>query len=82
MSKIDKIIARLKSRPKDFTWDELTRVMFHFGYTQLEGGGSRVKFFHKDKMSVFNLHRPHKPKILRGYQIKEALSRLETDGFI
>lgn len=82
MSKKNKTIDKLKTRPRDFTWDELVQVMTQFGYTQIEGGGSRVKFFHGEKMSVFNLHRPHNPKTLRGYQIKEALERLEADGFI
>ena len=27
MSSKDKLIKKLKSRPKDFTWDELTRLL-------------------------------------------------------
>ena len=32
MSKVEKLIEKLKSRPKDFTWDEMLRVLTHFGF--------------------------------------------------
>ena len=32
MSKIEKLIDRLKSNPKDFDWSELIKVLNHFGY--------------------------------------------------
>ena len=30
MSKIDKLIERLKSKPKDFSWDEMLKVFKAF----------------------------------------------------
>jgi len=47
MSKSTKALARLQSRPKDFTWAELQTIMKHFGYEEKKGGGSRRKFNHK-----------------------------------
>jgi len=35
MSKIDKLIEKLKSKPKDFSWDEMLKVLNHFGYKQI-----------------------------------------------
>jgi hypothetical protein len=52
MSKVEKLIERLKARPKDFTWDEAVKVLKHFGYEQLaqgKTGGSRRKFVNSDK---------------------------------
>ena len=46
MSKIDKLIERLKSKPKDFSWDEMLKVLNHCGYNQIsqgKTGGSRRK---------------------------------------
>jgi hypothetical protein len=82
VAKIDKILGRLRSKPKDFTWEDLTRIMQHFGYKKLEGSGSRVKFYHEEKNTLFSMHKPHHPKTLRPYQIESAISRLEKDQFI
>lgn len=82
MSAITKSINRLKSKPKDLKWSEVTRVMGNFGYNVLEGSGSRMKFYHPEKDTLVSLHKPHNPKTLRPYQIEEILSRLEEDGFI
>ncbi len=38
MSKLEKLIARIKSKPKDFTWKEATTLMNAFGY-ELKAGG-------------------------------------------
>lgn len=32
MTRKDKLVARLKSRPRDFTWDELVRLLASLGY--------------------------------------------------
>jgi hypothetical protein len=82
VAKIDKAIGRIKSKPTNFTWNELVKIMLHFGYQQLEGSGSRVKFYHKEKDSLLNIHKPHNPKTLRPYQIEAAITRLERDQFI
>ena len=38
MGRRDKLIARLKSRPKDFTWDELVRLLDGLGYREVRLG--------------------------------------------
>jgi hypothetical protein len=32
MSKKDKLIARFKAEPVDFTWDELVKIMHNLGF--------------------------------------------------
>ena len=54
MSKVEKLIEQLKSKPKDFTWDEAVKVLNYYGYKQLKGG-SRRKFVN-DNIVVISLH--------------------------
>ena len=51
MSKAEKLIIRLLSKPTDFSWDELRKLLCALGYTQINMGkssGSRVRFVHRD----------------------------------
>ncbi len=82
MSTIEKIITKLKRRPSDFKWKDVTKILLHFEYHQLEGGGSRIKFYNNEKNSLLNIHKPHNPKTLRPYQVDSILSRLKEDGYI
>ncbi|MDR6966280.1 putative RNA binding protein YcfA (HicA-like mRNA interferase family) [Flavobacterium arsenatis] len=71
MSKVEKLIEKLKARPKDFTWDEMLKVLKHFGFEQMaqgKTGGSRRKFVNSEKQ-VISLHEPHPQKVLKLYQL-------------
>ena len=66
MSRLEKIIKRLKSNPKDLTWDELSRLLIGLGFEELDGGktsGSRRKFYHSATSIMINLHKPHPSNI-------------------
>ena len=58
------------------TWNELIRIMGHYGFSEHKGKGSGRKFVHKDGR-VLVLHEPHPQKILKPYQIKAALKIIE-----
>ena len=78
MSKIEKEIERLKSNPKDFTYDELKKILNYFGYIEDNKGrtsGSKVKFI-KENKEIINLHKPHPQNILKPYQINQILEIL------
>ncbi|MDB5210604.1 MAG: hypothetical protein JWQ30_1431, partial [Sediminibacterium sp.] len=78
MAQIKKLINKLVSNPKDFTWDELTTVLAHFGYVELnkgKTGGSRRKFADEHN-HIINLHKPHPKQILKSYQIKQVVISL------
>ena len=78
MSKKEKLIKRLLSRPKDFTFDELVTLLGHLGYIVCTGGkssGSRVKFKSKRNDALW-LHKPHPGNILKTYQVKDVLDNL------
>lgn len=84
MARIEKLVARLLSRPKDFTWDELVKILGHFGYEELgkgKTGGSRRKFA-DDTKQIINLHKPHPGNILKRYQIDQVIASLNERGKI
>lgn len=85
MSSIDKLIKRLKSKPKDFTWDELTRLLGSLHFEELKTGktgGSRSKFNNKKTALIINLHKPHPKPIIKPYLIEQIIKKLEEEGLI
>ena len=84
MGKKDKLIKRLKTRPKDFTFDEAESLLSYFEYERYDKGktsGSRV-CFKSTKHAPIMLHKPHPQKELKEYQIKDLIEKLETEGLI
>lgn len=68
----EKLIKRFLSLPKDFTFDELARLLTALGFAMSNKGktsGSRVKFMHTEQeASIIRLHKPH----ASGDPVKEA----------
>lgn len=82
MGKKEKLLARLRARPKDFSWSELQSLMKHLGYTELTGRGSRRKFIHTETKRIVSLHKRHPDDTLLDYQVKDVLDFLEQQGEI
>ena len=80
MSKFNKLIMRLLSYPKDFTYDELKTLLMSFGYKEVQGAGSRI-YFSKDNHKI-KLHKPHPGNILRAYQLELVIEELMAKGLI
>lgn len=84
MTKREKLIERFLSKPKDFTWDELAKVLSGLGYQQVSAGktgGSRVRFIHSSYPPII-LHKPHPKKILKRYQLEGVIDLLEREDLI
>ena len=80
----EKLLERLKSLPKDFTFDEAERLLNLFGYVKSNKGktsGLRVLFFKDGYIPVF-MHRPHPQNVLKGYAVKQLLNELINNGDI
>lgn len=74
MSKIDKLIARFKSEPKDFHYNEMVTLLSYYGFEEVKKGktsGSRVKFENSNG-DVILLHKPHPTGIMKAYQLKQV----------
>ena len=84
MGQKDKLIQRLKSKPKDFTFDDAETLLKYLDFARSNKGrtsGSRVIFV-SDKHGSILLHKPHPQKELKSYQIKQLLDILEQEGLI
>lgn len=84
MGRREKLVARLKGRPKDFTWDELVRLLEGLGYIEAvtgKTGGSRRRFIH-EKAPTIALHKPHPGNIVKMYVIDDVLRILTEEDLI
>ncbi len=78
MTRKEKLIQRLKSKPKDFTWNETTSLLTGLGFTEVKKGktgGSRRRFINSNNV-VITLHQPHPGNILKRYQIEQIIETL------
>jgi len=85
MSKDDKILERLLSKPKNFTYAELKRVLSGLGYTEIQKGktsGSRVAFINMSDGHIIRLHKPHPNNELKQYQINQIIDELRSRGIV
>lgn len=85
MGQKDKLIAKLKSNPKNFTFDEAESLLGYLDYRKSNKGktsGSRVMFTSDKHKSKILLHKPHPRKELLEYQIKQLVELLEQEGLI
>ena len=84
MTKFEKLKTRFLSMPKDFSWDELKKLLSDCGYKETTAGktsGSRVKFIHA-KLEPICLHKPHPKPELKAYQLKQILEVLRYRGLL
>ena len=84
MGQKEKLIKKLKSRPKDFTFDEAETLLGYFTYCRSNKGrtsGSRVMFISNEHAPIL-LHKPHPRKELLDYQVKQLIEVLEQEGLI
>ena len=84
MSKKEKLLEKLKSKPKDFTYDELKTLLNYLGFYEYNKGktsGSRVKFFNRYDVKL-ELHRPHPSNVLKPYQINDVINILKKEGIL
>lgn len=81
MSKHYKLLERLRAKPKDFTWDELSSLLQRLDFNIIQGSGSRVKFAHNTGQ-IISLHKPHPGNIIKPYIIKNVLQVLDDLGYI
>jgi len=80
MGSHEKLLERFAKLPKDFTWDELNRLLNKYGYAPYTKGktsGSRVVFENENSNISLDLHKPHPKNILKPYQMKDVMEFLQ-----
>ena len=83
MGKKEKLLQRLLSMPKDFTFEEMQSLLEALGYQRNNKGKTSVSrvMFIKDG-SIIMLHKPHPRKELLEYQLKQIIDKLKEDELI
>jgi hypothetical protein len=85
MSKEEKLVKRFLTRPKDFTYDELRKMLKSLGYSEDQKGktsGSRVAFCNDITKHIIRLHKPHPGNELKMYQIDLIRDELGVRGVL
>jgi hypothetical protein len=85
MSKEEKLIQKLLSLPKDFTFDELSVLLRRLGFELSNKGatsGSRVAFINKKTKDVIRVHKPHPQKEVNISALKEVRDILKEKNYI
>ena len=85
MSQEEKLITRLLSKPVDFTYDELRKLLGKLGYEERQSGktsGSRVAFYNKETAHIIRFHKPHPNNVLKQYQMQQIIEELKNRGLI
>jgi len=83
MSQKSKLIKRLKSKPRDFTFDEAETLLFSLGMKKSNKGktsGSRVEY--TDGNIKIQMHKPHPQKELPLYRIVLLINELTEKGLL
>lgn len=85
MSKSEKLLQRFLSKPTDFTYDELRKLLRAYGYDENTAGktsGSSVTFVNSDTKHIIKLHKPHPSPNLKRYQLDDIEETLRNRGVI
>lgn len=82
MSKQEKALRRIASKPKDFTWQELVSLLTGLSFTLQKAGGSGRKFNDPNTGATLFIHEPHPNKVLKPYQVRDAVDILKRGGFL
>ena len=82
VSKQEKLLRRIASKPTDLTWSELVSLMTALGFEVEKASGSGRKFIHSQSHATLFIHEPHPSKVLKAYQVRDVLQLLKAEGFI
>jgi hypothetical protein len=85
MNKKDKLLRKLCSYPKDFSFEEMTAVFSACGFEINNKGrtsGSRIEFVNSSNNDSYIMHKPHPNNIIKGYVMKQVVAFLKAKGYI
>lgn len=81
MAKLEVLLARIKSRPTDYTVRELNTLMAKCGCKVGHGGrGSSLQYYHMETGRMLTFDGPHPGNTLYRYQVKDVLNFLSEIG--
>ena len=84
MGQKEKLIERLKAKPKTFTFDDAESLLRCFGYSRSNKrrtSRSRISFTSVDHPPIL-IHKTNPRKELLEYQVKQLTQILEQEGLL
>lgn len=85
MSGKEKLIERFKTLPRDFTFDEVIKLMHGLGFELSNKGstsGSRVRFNNPTTGANFAMHKPHPGNVMVIGAMRSLYDFLKNSGFL
>ncbi len=85
VSRKEKLIEWFLSKPKNFTYDDLRKLLSLLGYDEIVHGktsGSRVAFINAESGHIIRLHKPHPGNELKKYQVNFIFDELKSKGLL
>jgi hypothetical protein len=85
MSIHEKLIQKLLTNPKNFTYEELVSLLKGFGYIEEDRGrssGSAVMFYNKALNDKIMMHKPHPQKELKKYVVDLIIEKLKNNKML
>ena len=85
MGQKEKLIAKLRSNPRDFTFGDAETLLGFMTYrrsNKSKTSGSRVIFTSDVYKTKILLHKPHPRKELLEYQVKQLIEVLKQEGLL
>ncbi len=67
MSKIEKILEKMRNNPQDWRVEDVERIACHFGFAKRTTSGSHVTFSHQKLVHILTIpaRRPIKPVYIK-----------------
>lgn len=78
MSKLDKLIAHLRSEPSEASFGDIERILKAFDFIEVRSNGSHHIFRHQDRRQI-TIPKDSGRKVKRIY-IKKVIDLLELDN--
>lgn len=78
------LLKGIISKPSDFTWDELKKLLAGFDFEEVKTGktsGSRTRFVNSSGR-IISLHKPHPRNVLKTYQIEQVIEILKQERLL
>lgn len=72
MSQVEKLYEKIVNNRKNVSFEDLDRVLQHFGFKKREGKGSHVVFYHDDILRE-HLSVPKQRPVLKSAYVNKAI---------
>jgi len=87
MSRYEKLLSKISSKPvpADVKWSEIKSFLGYLGYERIKcgkTGGSRRKFYNREKDDLIICHKPHPGSIVDKGCLSDIIQHLKENGFI